>query len=156
MTSVLTGLVAGAVAGAAGVTALNALAYGDMVVRGRGASHTPELSVEKLAGSVHVRVPGTEETRAHRTEGLGALLGMATGAGVGALAGAARAAGVRLPLPVGAAVTTLMALSAANGPMTVLGVTDPRTWSKSDWVSDVVPHAGYGAVTSFALRLMLP
>ena len=37
-------------------------------------------------------------------------------------------------------------LVVANGPMTVLGVTDPRTWSRTDWVSDVVPHLAYGAV----------
>jgi hypothetical protein len=27
--------------------------------------------------------------------------------------------------------------------MTVLGVTDPRTWSAADWLADVVPHAMY-------------
>jgi hypothetical protein len=35
--------------------------------------------------------------------------------------------------------------------MTVLGVTDPRTWSASDWMSDVVPHVAYGAVTGSIL-----
>jgi hypothetical protein len=30
--------------------------------------------------------------------------------------------------------------------MTVLGVTDPRTWSATDWVSDLVPHLVYGLV----------
>jgi len=37
-------------------------------------------------------------------------------------------------------------LVASNGPMTVLGITDPRTWSATDWVSDVVPHLAYAAV----------
>ena len=32
--------------------------------------------------------------------------------------------------------------------MTVLGVTDPRTWSAVDWISDVVPHLAYGAVVT--------
>jgi hypothetical protein len=36
----------GAMAGAAGTTALNAVTYMDMVVRGRGASSTPEQVVE--------------------------------------------------------------------------------------------------------------
>lgn len=36
--------------------------------------------------------------------------------------------------------------------MTLLGVTDPRTWSVIDWVSDLVPHAAYGAVTAAVLR----
>jgi len=35
-----------------------------------------------------------------------------------------------------------------NGPMTVLGVTDPRTWSAVDWISDVVPHMAYAAVVT--------
>lgn len=150
------GLLAGAVAGAAGTTALNAIAYGDMAVRGRPPSTTPEQSVERLAERLRTRVPGPEARRPHRTSGLGALLGMATGAGMGALAGAARAAGVRLPLPAGAAVTTGLAMLAANGPMTALGVTDPRSWTATDWASDVLPHVGYGVVTSAALRLMLP
>ncbi len=42
------------------------------------------------------------------------------------------------------------ALVGSNGPMTALGVTDPRTWSGSDWISDVVPHVAYGVVTAFA------
>jgi hypothetical protein len=37
-------------------------------------------------------------------------------------------------------------MAAANGPMVVLGITDPRTWSAADWISDVVPHLAYGAV----------
>jgi hypothetical protein len=32
----------------------------------------------------------------------------------------------------------------ANGPMVTLGLTDPRTWGLSGWVSDIVPHAAYG------------
>src|SRR3712207_8614684 len=42
--------------------------------------------------------------------------------------------------------STLGVLVAANGPMTVLGITDPRTWSATDWASDIVPHLAYGAV----------
>ncbi len=38
----------GAAAGAAGATALNALTYVDMAVRGRPASSTPETTVERL------------------------------------------------------------------------------------------------------------
>jgi hypothetical protein len=30
--------------------------------------------------------------------------------------------------------------------MTVLGITDPRTWSRTDWISDVVPHLAYAVV----------
>ena len=33
-----------------------------------------------------------------------------------------------------------MVMVAGNGPMTGLGVTDPRSWTTVDWVADVVPH----------------
>jgi hypothetical protein len=38
----------------------------------------------------------------------------------------------------------------------VLGVTDPRTWSVVDWISDLVPHFGYGVVTALVLRYLYP
>jgi hypothetical protein len=69
------------------------------------------------------------------------------------LLGAARAAGVRPGLVTGALLAGAGALVAGNGPMTVLGVTDPRTWSASDWMSDLVPHAVYGVVAAALLRL---
>jgi hypothetical protein len=136
----------GAAAGAAGTTALNAVTYLDMVGRGRGTSSTPEQTVEALAEKAHVQIPGDEETRSNRVHGLGPLTGLVAGIGVGVLAGLARAAGFRTPPLVGTALTTVGVLVASNGPMTVLGVTDPRTWSTTDWVSDVVPHLAYAAV----------
>ena len=141
----------GAAAGAAGTTALNAVTYLDMVGRGRGTSSTPEQTVEALAGKVHVQIPGDEETRSNRVQGLGPLTGLVAGIGVGVLAGLARAAGFRTPPLVGTALTTVGVLVASNGPMTVLGVTDPRTWSTTDWVSDVVPHLAYAAVVRTTL-----
>jgi hypothetical protein len=36
--------------------------------------------------------------------------------------------------------------------MTVLKITDPRQWSTSDWLSDLVPHLAYGVVAAAALR----
>ncbi len=47
----------GAAAGAAGTTALNVVTYLDMAVRGRPASSTPEMTVEKLSEKSHVRSP---------------------------------------------------------------------------------------------------
>jgi hypothetical protein len=38
--------------------------------------------------------------------------------------------------------------------MTALGVTDPRTWPVSSWVTDIVPHLAYTAVTLAALDLL--
>jgi hypothetical protein len=136
----------GAAAGAAGTTALNAVTYLDMAVRGRPTSSTPEDTVEKLAGKAHVSIPGDEQTRENRKQGLGPLMGLIAGVGVGVLGGLARASGYRSAKPAGIALTTLGVLVVANGPMTMLGVTDPRTWSRTDWVSDVVPHLAYGAV----------
>jgi hypothetical protein len=136
----------GAAAGAAGTTALNAVTYLDMVGRGRGTSSTPEQTVEALAEKAHVQIPGDEEKRSNRVQGLGPLTGLVAGIGVGVLTGLARAAGFRTRPLVGTALTTAGVLVAANGPMTVLGITDPRTWSTTDWVSDVVPHLAYGLV----------
>ena len=56
----------GAAAGAAGTTALDVVTYLDMVVRGRAASSTPERTVEKLAETAHVQIPGHGQERARR------------------------------------------------------------------------------------------
>jgi hypothetical protein len=136
----------GAAAGAAGTTALNAVTYLDMAGRGRPSSSTPEKTVEALAGKAHVSIPGDEETRQNRLQGLGPLTGLAAGTGIGVLTGLARAAGFRSQPLVGTALTTVGVLIGTNGPMTVLGITDPRTWSTTDWISDVVPHVAYAAV----------
>ncbi len=136
----------GAAAGAAGSTALNAVTYLDMTVRGRPTSSTPELTVEKLAEKARLPIPGDEETRRNRVQGLGPITGLVAGVGIGVVVGLVRAAGYRSQPLVGTLLTTLGVLVATNGPMTVLGITDPRTWSATDWASDVVPHLAYGAV----------
>jgi len=143
--AVLQGLVRGAAAGAAGTTALNAVTYLDMAVRGRPTSNTPELTVEKLAQAAHVTILGEGEKRENRLAGLGPLSGLAPGIGVGALLGAGYAAR-RTPRPVaGTLLCSIVVLLSANAPMTLLGITDPRTWSAADWASDIVPHLAYGA-----------
>ncbi|GAA2326374.1 hypothetical protein [Dactylosporangium salmoneum] len=145
------GLVRGALAGAAGTTALNATTYLDMAVRGRAPSDAPQDLIEKAARDAGLRVPGEGETREHRLQGLGPLVGMAVGVGVGALAGAAQAAlarrGRRLPVVVGAALIAAGAMALADVPLKLFGISDPRTWSAGDWAGDIVPHLVYGAVT---------
>ena len=136
----------GAAAGAAGTTALDAVTYLDMTVRGRPASSTPERTVEKLAEKAHVQIPGDDEKRSNRVQGLGPITGLAAGVGIGVAVGLVRAAGYRSQPLVGTLLTTLGVLVATNGPMTVLGITDPRTWSAIDWTSDIVPHLAYAAV----------
>jgi hypothetical protein len=147
-----TGLLAGAAAGAAGTTALNIVTYLDMALRGRPASSTPEQTVDTLAARAGLRIPGDEEARGNRLSGLGALTGLLAGVGVGVALGAVRAAGWRSEFLGGTAAAGMAALLVGNGPMTVLGVTDPRSWSRTDWVSDVVPHLAYGAVAAGVLQ----
>jgi hypothetical protein len=139
-------VIRGAAAGAAGTTALNAVTYLDMITRGRPASSTPEQTVEKLAAKTGLTIPGDENTRQHRVQGLGPMTGLGAGVGIGAIVGLVRALGYRSQPLVGTGLITAGVLAATNGPMTVLGVTDPRTWSAVDWISDVVPHLAYSAV----------
>jgi hypothetical protein len=146
----------GAAAGAAGTTALNMLTYIDMAARGRPSSSTPEKTVEKLSEVTHVPIPGDEDTRENRISGLGPLTGQLAGVGIGAALGLCRAAGWRPSLGVGTAVATVGAMAGTSGPMTVLGITDPRTWSAKSWVVDMVPHVAYGAVTAAVLERLDP
>jgi hypothetical protein len=144
----LKAILAGAAAGAAGTTALNAATYLDMAARGRSASSAPEDTVETIAEKAGHPVPGDEETKPNRLSGLGALSGIATGVGVGAAVGLLRAAGLRrLPGPVGAVLVGAAAMAATDASMTALGISDPRDWSKVDWASDALPHLAYGLVT---------
>ena len=146
--------VRGAAAGAAGTTALNAVTYLDMAIRGRPTSSTPEDTVEKLASAAHLDIPGDEQKRENRLAGLGPLTGLVAGVGIGVATGLARAAGFRSPPLPGALLIGVGAMAAANGPMVVLGVTDPRSWSAVDWISDVVPHVVYGAVVKATMEAM--
>jgi hypothetical protein len=38
-------------------------------------------------------------------------------------------------------------MAASDVPVARLGISDPRTWSAADWLSDVLPHLAYGLVT---------
>ncbi|OBI13262.1 hypothetical protein A5712_05445 [Mycobacterium sp. E2327] len=145
------GLLSGAAAGATGTTALNVITYLDIAVRGRPTSSTPERTVEAMAKLFGLTVPGSGDVLANRLLGLGALTGYAAGIGMGLILGLAYALGWRPSLVVAALVATALALIGTNGPMTVLGVTDPRTWGVVGWISDLVPHFGYGVVTALVL-----
>jgi hypothetical protein len=151
-----TGMLAGAAAGAAGTAALNATTYLDMVWRGRGSSGAPEQTVEAIEDKLPVNVPGEGDTRNNRISGLGSLSGIVTGIGIGAAFGVLRRAGLRPPLPVSAAVVGLAAMASTDVSMTVLRVSDPKSWSAADWLSDLVPHLAYGAVTAAVLEALDP
>lgn len=146
----------GVLAGAAGTTALNATTYVDMVLRARPPSSTPEDTVKEIAHRVGGEIPGDEDATGNRVAGLGPLSGIATGVAVGVAAALLRHAGVRLPPAVAAAGIGLAAMAASDVPMAALGVTDLRAWSAQAWLSDVVPHLVYGAVTTASLTAMEP
>jgi hypothetical protein len=151
-----TGILAGAAAGAAGTAALNAATYVDMVVRGRGTSSTPEQTVEAIEERLPVSVPGEGETRSNRISGLGSLSGIVTGIGIGAAFGVLHRLGLRPSRPVGAVLIGLSAMASTDSSMLALGVSDPRTWSAQDWLSDLIPHLVYGTVTYAALTALSP
>lgn len=132
----------GAVAGAAGAMALNACTYLDIIVRARPASSTPEESARRLSQSLHLSL-GPEDRAANRLSGLGPLLGNATGVAT-AVAVTVLAAGRKWPLPVAGVVLGSGAMFASNATLVGLGVTDPRRWSRSDWLADALPHLAYG------------
>ncbi len=142
------GLLAGAAAGAVGTTALNAVTYLDMAIRGRAASSAPEDAVQTITGKLGVEVPGNQDSRQNRVSALGALLGIATGVGVGAVFGAVRAAGWRPSLGRSAALVGLAAMSGSDTPMVLLGISDVRDWSAADWLADLLPHLAYGLATA--------
>lgn len=154
MNTIARTIAAGAAAGAAGTTVLNAVTYLDMALRARPASSTPEESVRRLAHALGTDIPGDEEQQRHRASGLGPLLGLGAGIGTGILAAAARALGWKPGRTLGTVATTGAVLVAANAPMTLLKVTDPRTWSAADWASDILPHLAYGITADAVLRAL--
>ncbi|SHG99803.1 hypothetical protein SAMN05443575_3051 [Jatrophihabitans endophyticus] len=154
------GLLAGALAGAAGTTALDGATYLDMAVRGRPTSSTPQESVERMSQRLGVDVPGRGDARDNRVEGLAPLFGSLVGTSVGALAAAVDRAfqrrGREVPTVIAAPLIGLAAMVASDLPLQRLGITDPRTWSASDWASDVLPHLAYGVVTHAAIKAARP
>lgn len=82
----------GAIADAAGTTALNAATCLDMAVRARPASSTPEQVVQRRAELVGTQLPGNDDERQARESGLGNLLfGALAGVSAGVLLAALRA-----------------------------------------------------------------
>lgn len=150
------GIAAGLAAGAAGTTALNAVTYLDMAVRGRPTSSTPEDTVEKLAAKAGLAIPGDDDARKNRLAGLGPLTGIVAGLGVGATLGVSRAFGFRPQLRLSGLIAGVGAMAGTDAPMAALGVSDPTTWAAKDWLSDAVPHLVYGLVTAAVLEGLDP
>lgn len=142
----------GLAAGAAGTTALNAATYADMAVRGRGTSPIPEKAVEELARRAGQEIPGSGSERDNRVQGLGALSGIASGLGIGVAAAFLGPLHRRLPAVLSAIALGGLAMAATDASMVRLGLTDPKSWSTQDWLSDALPHLAYGAALTWTLR----
>jgi hypothetical protein len=145
----------GVVAGAAGTTALTAVTYVDMALRGRPASSTPQQTIERAAALVGVSLPHDERTRDALMSGLGAVLGALAGVGAGAALGAVRGLTGHPRSTTGTIATAwAMAMVIGNGPMTVLGVTDPRRWTSADWAADIPPHVAYAVAAGVTFEAL--
>ncbi|MEU6774979.1 hypothetical protein [Streptomyces sp. NPDC046759] len=136
----------GCAAGAAGTTALNAVSYLDMALRGRPSSTTPEAVVDKLTTEAGHPLPDGDG-RDNRLSGMGALAGIAVGVGTGAVVSLLHRAGVRPPAWLGAVLTGALAMTLTDVPIAGLDISDPRTWSAADWTADAIPHLAYGLVS---------
>jgi hypothetical protein len=154
--TVAAGVIRGAAAGAAGTTALNAVTYLDMALRGRPASSVPEAAIERASRTAHLSIPGSGESRSNRLSGLAALGGIATGVGVGAVVGLIRALGWDASAPTTAIAAGAGAMAVADVPLAASGLSEPQDWSAADWLSDLAPHAAYGLVTAAVVRGLLP
>jgi hypothetical protein len=147
---VLRGVLLGAVAGAAGNLTLEVVTYGDMLLRGRSASGVPakmagivgdELGIEALSSAA------TSEQADNRRSAAGALLGYALGVGLGGAYGLIRPGLGRISTPLAGIAVGVTAMIAADASYAVTGASDPKTWTMTDWISDLVPHIIYGLVT---------
>jgi hypothetical protein len=140
----------GAIAGAAGTIALDLTTYGDMLVRGRGASSVPAQVAGVLAGQFGVTplaMSAEGDVADNRRQAAGALLGYTTGVGIGVLYGVFRGQSRSGASRLAGAAVGLSAMVASDVPIALTGVSDPAAWSATDWLSDIIPHLVYGLVT---------
>lgn len=128
---------------AAGVTAMDAVSYLDMLIRGRPASDVPSTVASRITGRLHVRL-GDEQASRNRSTALGALLGSATGLTVAIGYGLLRKVTRPLPRPAAGLLVGAAAMVASDTPIVLSGLSDPRRWGTAGWMSDIVPHAVYG------------
>jgi xanthosine utilization system XapX-like protein len=142
----------GLIAGATGTVALDLATYADMALRGRSSSSAPSKMIDKVTKQLHLPlspqgVGAQDETTQNRESGLGALLGYVNGLGTGILYGLLRSRFDGIPAPLAAPLVGMTAMAASDVPLVSLGVTNPKTWGLSGWLSDAIPHLIYGIVT---------
>lgn len=147
-------LLRGAASGAVGTTVLNVVTYGDMLLRGRPSSSVPAKAAGKLANAAGLGALGTVNDAPeaeNRRQAAGALLGYVTGVSVGAAYAVAlqrSSAGHRFHNGL---LLGLIAMAVSDVPIVLTGASDPRTWSRTAWLADIVPHMAYGLATAAAL-----
>ncbi len=78
-----------------------------------------------------------------------------TGLGVGAVYGTLRPALNGVPAQLTGVGVGLLAMAASDVPLAVSGVSDPKSWSSSDWASDLIPHLIYGFVVAAAYEAVV-
>lgn len=144
----------GLIAGAAGVTALDAVTYLDMLVRGRPASDVPARTVNELAKKIGIdKLDADDEKTTNRRSATGALVGYADGVLSSVAYGALRSA-VPIPWPVGAALLAGMTLLVGEGSAVRTGVVDWSKWGAKEWIADIVPRLAYGGVAALVVEAM--
>ena len=140
----------GITAGAAGTVALNIVSYLDMAVRGRPSSGVPAQIVDTVAKKAEISLAAEDDDEVveSRESGIGALLGFVNGLGIGALYGVLRPLMAGVPQSLAGVGLGAAAMAGSDIPATALGVTNPKEWDRSSWISDIVPHLAYGLVTA--------
>lgn len=147
-------LLKGVLAGAVGTLALNAATYADMVVRGRPVSTVPDDSVRRSAERLGIdALLGTDDAASHRRQALGALGGYAVGTTVGALYGLLRPRRARSALAETVALAGA-AMVVGNAGAVATQATDPRRWTFTDWMADIIPHLCYGIAAVGSWRVV--
>jgi len=141
----------GLAAGCAGIVALEIASYLDQYRRARPASDSPTKLGRAVADRTGIDL-GEGDAAANRASALGPLFGYADGLLLGVAAAALSATPGR-SAPGNAVLLTAGAWLGSNGPLIALGLTDPRQWTRQDWVTDLVPHAAYGVTTALTVWL---
>ena len=145
----------GTAAGAVGTVALNAVTYGDMIVRGRPASSVPSQIAGQLVEKAGIDLSAENEeqggpTAQNRQSGLGALQGFVVGLGIGTAYGLVRPSLGNVSKPRAGVVLCLAAMAGSDGPAAALGIVDLRQMGLNAWLSDIVPHLAYGLATAIS------
>jgi len=170
-------LIAGAAAGAAGKAALDLASNVDMLVRRRPASNVPAKVADRLISGTQasLRGPVADDPRppdgpdeGERDEGeqpgpreraAGAMSGYAIGLGLGVAYALVRARAGAADAPraaVGGLALAALAMASSDVPAVATGATtNPRGWTRSAWLADLLPHAAYGLVTALTTESLL-